>query len=80
MAKSSIFDAFTEIVKAKLFKQPHKNTPSMDTEGEVDHLWMSQERLESKEKPVLKRNPRIDTGILKERIQIKMTKLDSNSS
>ncbi len=75
MAKKSLFDDIVGMVKSKFVK-----APSLETEGEVDNLWISEDRLQIKEKSVVKRNPRIETSILKERIQVKLTKLDSNSS
>lgn len=44
--------------------------------GEVDHLWMKED-IDAK-KPQLVKDPRIDTGILRNRIADKISKMDNN--
>jgi len=44
-------------------------------EGEVDHLWMKED-LDAK-KPTLKKDPRVDTGILRNRIAEKIAKMNN---
>jgi len=79
-AKKSFFDDIVGKVQSQLGKKPTNKTPtpSVEVEGEVDHLWMSEDRSQIRENPVTKRDPRIDTGILKDRTKEKLAKLDNN--
>ena len=45
-------------------------------EGDVDHLWMKED-IDAK-KPMLEKNPKIDTGILRGRIADKIAKMNNN--
>ena len=44
--------------------------------GEVDHLWMKED-LDAK-KPKLVKDPRVDTGILRNRIADKLAKMNNH--
>ena len=44
--------------------------------GEVDYLWMKED-LNAK-KPALKKDPRVDTGILRNRIADKIAKMNNH--
>ncbi|MFK7816251.1 MAG: hypothetical protein AB8B92_07940 [Gammaproteobacteria bacterium] len=44
--------------------------------GEVDHLWMKEDL--DAEKPKLEKDPRIDTGILRNRIADKIAKMNNH--
>lgn len=44
--------------------------------GEVDHLWMKEDL--NAEKPKLEKDPRIDTGILRNRIADKIAKMNNH--
>lgn len=48
----------------------------VDVAGEVDHLWMKED-LDAK-KPKLEKDPRIDTGILRNRIADKIAKMSNH--
>jgi len=48
----------------------------VEIEGEVDHLWMKED-LDAK-KPTLEKDPRIDTGILRNRIADKIAKMNNH--
>jgi len=49
---------------------------SQQLAGEVDHMWMKED-LDAK-KPVLKKDPRVDTGILRNRIADKIAKMNNH--
>lgn len=76
--KKSLFDDIVGVVQSKIVKQAPKKAPSLEEEGEVDYLWMTEDHSEIKEKPVVKKDPRIDTGILKDRIKEKLAKLNTS--
>lgn len=44
--------------------------------GEVDHLWMKED-IDAK-KPTLKKDPRVDTGILRNQIADKIAKMNNH--
>ena len=69
-------------VQSKIINQQPKNLPfpECDGEGEVDYLWISEEDSLAMEKPVQKKDPRIETGILKARIKEKVEKLNATYS
>jgi len=80
MAKKSLFDNIVGTVKSKIKKEPPKKESSVQVEDEVDHLWMTQDNSQIIKKPATKKDPRIDTGILKDRIREKIGKIKSDSS
>lgn len=49
---------------------------SQEIDGDVDHLWMKED-LDAK-KPALKKDPRVDTGILRNRIADKIAKMSNH--
>ena len=51
----------------------HEHQPATE---EVDHLWMKED-LDAK-KPKLEKDPRIDTGILRNRIADKIAKMNNH--
>ena len=77
MAKKSLLDDIIGKVQSKFVKQPSKKAVSLE-EGEVDYLWMTEDHSQMNEKPVVKREPRIATEILKDRIKEKLAKQNSN--
>lgn len=79
-ASKSLFDDIAGKVQSKLFKQLPKKAPSVETEGEVDYIWATEGPSQIRENPVTKKDPRIDTGILKDRIKEKLAKLNTNSA
>lgn len=81
-ANKSLFDDLVGKVQSSFVKQKPKKTPSVENEGEgeVDHLWMTEDHSQIRENPVVERDPRIDTGILKYRIKEKHAKLNANPS
>ena len=83
MKKSnSLFNDLVGKVQSKIINKQPKNLPlpECDSEGEVDYLWISEEDSQAMEKPVQKKDPRIDTGILKARIKEKVEKLSATHS
>jgi len=79
MKKKSLFNDVVGKIQSNFVKQqPAKKAPSVEGEAEVDHLWMAQDNSQIIKKPVTKKDPRIDTGILQDRIKEKLTKLGSN--
>ena len=78
MANQSFLDKIT----GKIAPQKVANVnDSSDAEGqdlvdEVDHLWMKED-IDAK-KPKAVRNPKVDTGILKNRIAEKIAKMNNN--
>lgn len=48
----------------------------LDLAAEVDHLWMKED-IDAK-KPKAVKNPKVDTGILKNRIAEKIAKMNNN--
>ncbi len=75
MAKKSLFDNIIGKVQSQLKKES-----SVQVEDEVDHLWMTQDNSQIIKKPATKKDPRIDTGILKDRIREKIGKIKSDPS
>lgn len=49
---------------------------NIDVAGEVDHLWMKEDL--DAEKPKLVKDPRVDTGILRNRIADKIAKMNNH--
>jgi len=82
MAKKSLFDNIVGTVKSKIKKEPPKKESSVqvEVEDEVDHLWMTQDNSQIINKPATKKDPRIETGILKDRIREKIGKIKSDPS
>ncbi len=75
MAKKSLFDNIVGKVQSQLKKES-----SVQDESEVDHLRMTQDNSQIIKKPATKKDPRIDTGILKDRIREKIGKIKSDPS
>lgn len=81
MSKKSFFDKITGKKEAVAESGPviedgaagEEHAPQ---EGEVDHLWMKED-LDAK-KPKLEKDPRIDTGILRDRIADKLSKMNNH--
>ncbi len=81
MGNESIIDDIVGKVQSKLVKeQPKKTTFVPDEDAVIEHIWMSEDHSQIKENTVTKRDPRVDTGILKDRIAEKIAKLNSNSA
>ena len=76
----SLFDVIVGKVQSKVVKQPPKKGPCVQNEDAVIGLWMSEDGSQIKENRLAKRVPRMDTGILKNRIAVKLAKLDNSSS
>jgi hypothetical protein len=80
MGKQSFLDKITgkkdsEIDGIKSAPESASEAQSV-AEGEVDHLWMKED-LDAK-KPKLEKDPRIDTGILRNRIADKIAKMNNH--
>jgi len=79
MGKKSILEKFTSKIASQEKKVPSEGSSAKDsviTEGEVDHLWMTEDS--DAEKPKLEKDPRIDTGILRNRIADKIAKMNNH--
>jgi len=85
MAKKSLLDKITS-KKAPAAAVPEETAPApneadaenqnQQVEGDVDHLWIKEDI--DAEKPPLVKDPRIDTGILRNRIADKISKMNNN--
>ena len=80
MGKQSILDKITGKKNSAMdsTKSTEDSAPENQSvaEGEVDHLWMKED-LDAK-KPTLEKDPRIDTGILRNRIADKIAKQNNS--
>lgn len=82
MGKKSILDKITGKKKSSaaavsdLVDADEAGVENQPQEGEVDHLWMKED-LDAK-KPKLEKDPRIDTGILRDRIANKLAKMNNH--
>lgn len=83
MGKKSFLDKITGKKSPKAEEVASVEAEAVDAdenqnvaEGEVDHLWMKED-IDAK-KPQLVKDPRIDTGILRNRIADKISKMDNN--
>jgi hypothetical protein len=78
MSKKSIIDKISgkKTPAPTPSKEEVAKSESQHVEGEVDHLWMKED-LDAK-KSKLEKDPRIDTGILRDRIADKIAKLNNN--
>ncbi len=56
--------------------EQEQGQPEDEVAGEVDHLWMKED-LDAK-KPKLEKDPRVDTGILRNRIADKLAKMNNH--
>ncbi|QMU60575.1 MAG: hypothetical protein GKR92_02235 [Gammaproteobacteria bacterium] len=79
MGKKSFFDKIVgksapEAIAAAV--PAESGIDSRELEGEVDHLWMKED-IDAK-KPSLKKDPRVDTGILRNRIADKIAKMNNH--
>jgi hypothetical protein len=78
MSKNAFLDKFrgnkasTEAVP----ETPESIPSDMEIDGGVDHLWMKEDL--DAQKPTLEKDPRIETGILRNRIAEKLTKLNNH--
>jgi len=80
VAKKPLFDNIVGTVKSKINKEPPKKVSSVQDDSEVDHLWMTQDNSQIIKMPATKKDPHIDTGILKDRISKKIGKINSDPS
>lgn len=73
MVKKSLFDS---VLDNKLLKTI-KSVPEETDDSDIDHLRMAEDEKNNKNKKKLaaKKDPRIDTGILRNRIADKIAKL-----
>ncbi len=79
MAKKSLIDILLDKKQTKAGKSQHKSAASVESDDTViDHLWMTEDHDKNKKKPVVKKDPRIDTGILRDQIANKITKLNNH--
>jgi|GEM_PF-2654456 len=84
MSKKTILEKFTSKIASQKEKVMSKDSaveePSAEevavADGDVDHLWMTEDQ--EAEKPKLEKDPRIDTGILRNRIADKIAKMDNH--
>jgi len=79
MSKKSLLDKLTgkkEPVAAPESVPVEAEAEDQQVEGEVDHLWMKEDL--DAEKPKLEKDPRIDTGILRNRIADKIAKMNNS--
>ena len=76
MSKNSFLDKIRgKKVSIEAMSEVPESIPS-DMEGEVDHLWMKEDL--DAEPLKVEKDPRIDTGILRNRIADKITKLNNH--
>lgn len=63
MAKKSLLDNIFGKKQTKSVKSRASSTTS-DDDGVIEHLWMTEDHDKNIKKPVVKKDPRTDTGIL----------------
>ncbi len=78
MGKKSFLDKITgKKAPEVVLPQPIKaESDIQEVTDEIDHLWMKED-LDAK-KPTLEKDPRIDTGILRNRIADKLAKINNS--
>ncbi len=78
MGKKSFLDKITGKKAAEaVVPQPIEAEPeNQEAAGDVDHLWMKED-IDAK-KPTLEKDPRIETGILRNRIADKIAKMNNS--
>ena len=76
MVKNSLLDNLFGKKQTKSVKSKIKS-PSPDN-SMIEHLWMTEDRDKNKKKSAVKKDPRIDTGILRDRIAKKITKMNNH--
>ncbi len=62
-------------IKQKIDSKEVSDAETEVADGEVDHLWMREEQDNKKE--TLVKDPRVDTGILRNRIAEKLAKMNN---
>ncbi|MEM7401667.1 MAG: hypothetical protein AAF304_06930 [Pseudomonadota bacterium] len=76
----SFLDKITDITTSHredaVSTEKEQGHPEQEVAGEVDHLWMKED-LDAK-KPKLEKDPRVDTGILRNRIADKLAKMNNH--
>ena len=75
MAKKSLLD---NIFGKKQTKSVKTKTSSASPDDSVEYLWMTEDHDKNIKKPVVKKDPRIDTGILRDRIADKIGKMNNH--
>ena len=75
MAKKSLLD---NIFGKKQTKSVKSKTSSESHDDAVEYLWMTEDHDKNIKKPVVKKDARIDTGILRDRIADKIAKMNNH--
>ena len=78
MAKKSLLDNIFSKKQTKPEKSKASSATQADDDAVIDHLWMTEDHDKNKKKPVVKKDPRIDTGILRDRIANKISKMNNH--
>ena len=79
MFNKSHLDDIIGRVQSKILKEQPKKVPSVEGgDTDIDHLWMKEDHTQIKKKSVAKKDPRIDTGILRDRIAKKIAKMNNH--
>ena len=75
MAIKSLFDGFLNKKQAKIVAPAAENNEEV-----IDYVWMTDDDKKNKKKKklVAKKDPRIDTAILRDRIADKIAKMNNN--
>jgi hypothetical protein len=78
MGKKSLLDKITgkKAAEAAVPQSIEAEPENQEAAGEVDHLWMKED-IDAR-KPTLEKDPRIDTGILRNRIADKIAKRNNS--
>lgn len=75
MAKKSLLGNIFGKKRTKSVKTKTSSTSPDD--AVIEHLWMTEDHDKNIKKPVAKKDPRIDTGILRDRIADKIAKMNN---
>ena len=75
MIMKSFLNKITDRAKLQKAAAVSAEQEHQEVSGEVDHLWMKEDL--DAEKPMLEKDPRIDTGILRNRIADKLAKMNN---
>lgn len=79
MINKSYLDGMIAKVQSKFLKeQPKKVASVKGRDKAIERLWMNEDHADIEEKPVDKKDSRIDTGILRDRIAEKIAKMSNH--
>ncbi len=79
MFNKSHLDDIIGRVQSKILQEQPKKVPYVESgDSDIDHLAMKEDHTQIKKKSVAKKDPRIDTGILRDRIAKKIAKMNNH--